>query len=432
MRLLYLLLLSLLVGCGKLEFTPSENLTPDSFSEDLDAVSYAKEYLGYEYDSLAYIMSNDVLERAYQIATMEWMPKNPIPSSGGGHYAKGRTMKGVPYSSVKEINTYLFQDVSYHTFMTAVHNPRSVLYSEDISKAPYHGRNCAPYYGAVCSSAVMYAFGIDIPYYASQIIRLPSIKKIEHQDIDSLRICDVIWKSGHVQMIFDVEFRADTLYRISTFESSGSNAHITKYSKEDFWKMWKRGKYVGYRFKNLIYSKDSAEFKGLDPVTYNDDLCPSKGDRSVYRTTDTIHINIFNPYYERIVLTRDTTQISFDICEGDLFKYYDLQPGIYSVHLQKDELVSASVSFEVIETDVSYSEGDDNGSITVFFHTSADPVYVSMCDLVGNSYHYHRISSLDKERGYMMIPRLNRPEVYCKVVFKGEYGRIINKPLRVY
>ncbi len=432
MRLLYLFFLPLLVGCSKLEFTLSESMEPDSYIEELDTVSYTPEYLGYEYDSLAYVMSNDVLERAYLIANMLWTPKNPIPAKGGGHYTKGRTVRGVPYSSVKEINTYLFQDVSYHTFMTAVHNPKSVLYTEDISKTPYHGTNCAPYYGAVCSSAVMYAFGIYIPYYASQIPRLPCMKKIEHQVIDSLKVCDVIWKSGHVQMIYNVEYRADTLYRISTFESSNRNTHIIQYTKEQFQRIWTSGRYVGYRFKNLVYSEEPATFSGFERIVYNNDLCPTKGDRAVYRTTDTVTIDIFNPNYDRIVLTRDTTQIVSDVYERELHKYHDLQPGIYSVHLQNDELVSASVSFEIIETDVSYSECDDKGSIAVFFHTSADPVYVSMCDLVGNAYHYHRISSLDKERGYIIIPRLNRPEVYCKVIFKGEYGRITNEPLRIY
>lgn len=430
MRLLHLLLLTLLVGCGKLEFISSESLDSDPHSDVLDTLNYVNDYLGYEYDSLAYVMSNDVLERAYQMATLVWTPKNPIPQNGGGYYAKGRTVKGVPYSSVKEINTYLFQDVSYHTFMTAVHNPRSVLYTEDISKSPYYGRNCAPYYGAVCSSSVMHAFGIDIPYYANQIIKLPCMAKLEYQVIDSLKVCDVIWKSGHVQMIFDVEFRADTLYRISTFESSGKSAHIMKYSKENFRKMWESSKYVGYRFKNLIYSEEFAEFRGLDPVTYNDDLCPSKGDRAVYRTTDTVTVDIFNPNYDRIVLKRDTMEIAFNDYEGEIHKYFDLTPGVYTAFLQKGEEKSADVSFEIIETEVSCS--NSGGDISIHFHSSAEPVYVALCDIAGDSYCYYPISSVDRERGFILVPRMDRSEYYCKIVFKGEYGRIINEPIRVF
>ena len=422
----------LLVSCEKLEWIPSEGLEQESSIDASDTLRHTDDYLGFEFDSMDFVMSNDVLERAYKMASVDWTPVNPVPKNGGGTYPKGRTVRGIPYSSVREINTYLFQDVSYHTFMTAVHNPKSVLYTENISKAPYHGTNCAPYYGAVCSSAVMYAFGIDIPYYVSQIKKLPILMMLEDQTIDSLRVCDVILKSGHVQMIFDVEHRADTLYRISTFESAAGSARIVKYSKEKFLKMWNSGKYVGYRYKKLKYSEETADFRRFDPIAYNNNLCPSKGDKSVYRTTDTVTINIFNPSYDRIVLMSGSNVVSSESYDGEIHKYHDLLPGIYSVFLQKEDNLTAEVSFEIIETDVSCSDGDDKSSIAVSFHTSADPVYVTMCDLVGNSFHYHRISSLDKERGYVIIPRLNRPEVYCKVIFKGEYGRIINEPLRIY
>lgn len=149
------------------------------------------------------ITSNEVLQRAWWMASMQWTPMKPVPKRGGGSYPADVTVTGVPYSSVKELNTYLFQDVSYHTFMTAVHSPMSVLYTEDISQPPYHGTNCATYYGAVCSSSVMWALGIDIPYSSGEIIELPEMVQLEHQVIDSLRICDVIWKTGHVQMIYD-------------------------------------------------------------------------------------------------------------------------------------------------------------------------------------------------------------------------------------
>ena len=424
MKLYHLLFLTILVGCEKFELISLENKMLDSLSN----ASYSLEYV---IDSLDFVMSNDVLERAYQMVSLEWTPLKRVPANGGGYYAAGRSVRGIPYSSVKEINTYLFQDVSYHTFMTAVHNPKSVLYTENISKDPYNGENCAPYYGAVCSSAVMYALDIDIPYYVSQIKKHPLIQKLENQVIDSLRVCDLICKSGHVQMIFDVEYRADTLFQIMTFESSGRNAHITKYSKEKFLTMWNNGRYVGYRYNKLKYSEDKPVFKGVDIVNYNNDLCPSKGDRSVYRTTDTVTINIFNTEYNRIILMCDSTEVASADYIGDDHKFFDLQPGIYFVYLQKEEDKSPEVSFEIIETDVSYSACDDVAQITVFFHSSAEPKYVAICDLPGNSICYP-ISPMDRERGYITVPRMDKSEYYCKVVFKGEYGRIINEPIRVY
>ena len=384
----------------------------------------------FEPETVGYVTSNDVLERAYHLASVEWTPIKQVTLRKGVYFKPGKLVKGVPYSSVKEINTYLFQDVSYHTFMTAVHNPNSVFYSEDISKDPYHGVNCAPYYGAVCSSAVMYAFGFSIPYYANQLVKLPSMQALEPQSIDSLKVCDIMWKPGHVQMVFNVEHREDTLYRVTTFESAGSNAHITTYSIEKFRQLWEQGGYVGYRYKYLVYSEEPPVFKSFDPVDYNDDLCPSKGDRAVYHTNDSITINIFNHNYDEIVLTKNGNVILQEKYDGDSHCFYGLEPGIYSVFLQKGETMTAPVSFETLNTDVHYAFREDGAGLVVYFDTSALAVYVATCTLQGNSLCYP-ISERDRARGFIIIPPMNKLEYYCKVVFQGEYGRIINSPLRV-
>ena len=380
------------------------------------------------------ITSNEVLQRAYLMASMEWIPLNPVPKRGGGFYDADVMVTGVPYSSVKEINTYLFQDVSYHTFMTAVHNPKSIIYTEDISKPPYHGMNCASYYGAVCSSSVMWALGIEIPYYASQIINLPDMTILEHQVVDSLKICDVIWKEGHVQMIYDLEYNADTLYRIKTFETAGNGSHTNNYTKKQFLKMWDANGYVGYRYNKLIYSTEPAVVQQWEPIKYNDDLCPTKGDRALYRTTDTVTINIFNPSYDKIVLKRGTTFISLEESIGGNHQYYNLLPGIYTVNLQKGKEgdKTSRVSFEVIDTDVNYELDSGEGNITIHFESSAKPEYAALCDIHGNSRNYP-ISYLDRQRGYIVVSQpLNTDLRYCKVIFKGEYGRISNVPIKVY
>ena len=399
----------LFLGCSKQDFLPLD---------------------GIDIEEAPYITSNEVLERAYQMASIEWTPIKPVPKLGGQFYSPGVTVKGVPYSSVKEINTYLFLDVSYHTFMTAVHNPESVLYTEDISKAPYHGDNCATYYGSVCSSSVMYALGISIPYYTSQIIKLPEMRKLDSQVIDSLKICDVIWKPGHVQMVYDVEYEADTLYKITTFESTGKGAHLTEYTKTQFKKMWDNDDYVGYRYNRLVYSQEREEFHDFAQIEYNDDLCPSKGDKAVYRTTDTVTINIFNPNYDRITISKDNNSTTSNLSEWDNYKYYALTPGIYTVYLSKGDEKSKPVSFEVVNTEIAFLTAKATGSINVFFHSSAQPQYVALCDMYGNSECF-RISSLARQRGFISVPRPKKSELFCKVVFQGVYGRIINEPLKI-
>lgn len=413
MRPIVLLYLSLFLwGCGKdtLFVNPYDNY------ENWDAPAI-------------YPTSNEVLERAYLMASIAWRPIKPVPGIVGKYYEPYTVVHGLPYSSVKEINTYLFQDVSYHTFMTAVHNPNSVLYTEDISKAPYHGVNCAPYYGSVCSSSVMFALGVNIPYYTDQIITLPSMMRLDSQVLDSLRVCDVIWKRGHVQMVFDILHQADTLSQITTFEQSGMSAHIKTYTIESFRKMWVDKGYVAYRYRYLKYSEEPVELRGFDPVDYNDDLCPSKGDRAVYRTDDTVIINIFNRQYDEIVLEKDDKFVLSDSIRGDDYTYSGLSNGVYKVYLQSSGGQSLPISFEVVDISVDYKK-NQNGSIVVSFNSTAPAEYVALCDESGVS-NYYLINDTEREQGFKTISKRDLSKQYCKVIFRGEYGSIINRPIRI-
>lgn len=377
------------------------------------------------------ITSNEVLERAWKMASLQWTPLRPVPRCDGNYYPAGLTVTGIPYSEVKEINTYLFQDVSYHTFMTAVHSPKSVLYTVNISQPPYHGTYSATYYGAVCSSSVMWALGIGIPYYSYNLADLPDFTVNEYQEIDSLKVCDVIWKTGHVQMIYDMEYRADTLYRIKTFETSGNKAHINTYTKAQFVNMWNTCGYIGYRYNKLIHSTAPTVYQQWEPIVYNSFLCPSKGDKAVYRATDTVIIHIYDSTYTNVILSKGSTLVSSIVNHGGYVQFHDLVPGIYNVHLEKEGERTACVSFEVISTDVSYVRTDDDETILVYFESSAFPEYVAIAKQTGYS-KYYPISDLDRWRGYITVPLVDYPTYYnLKVVFRGEYGKIINKPIRI-
>ena len=90
----------------------------------------------------------NAIKKAYQMTDIMFIPRGTfVANSGKKVYYGGEKYQGLGYSSVKEIDTYVGMDVSFHTFMTAIHNPRSVIYTENVSKPPYHGKNCAAYYG---------------------------------------------------------------------------------------------------------------------------------------------------------------------------------------------------------------------------------------------------------------------------------------------
>ena len=131
---------------------------------------------------------------------LEFTPLNPIGQCSGT-FEPGVTYKGIMYSSVKEIGTYVGSNVSIHTLMTAINNPRSKIYTEDISQPPYHGTNCRSYYGTVCSGLVSYALGIN---YGSYDFPVSALMKEVDSCPDSIQVADVLWKSGHVALITDI------------------------------------------------------------------------------------------------------------------------------------------------------------------------------------------------------------------------------------
>jgi hypothetical protein len=97
---------------------------------------------------------------ANHMANIEWTPVAPIPVSTGANTYKtvpaGQTQKGIPYSSVRSVCKYVGTNVSLYTFMTALQNPRSVLYTRKIKA----GTLGATYYGTVCSDFPAYSFGM--------------------------------------------------------------------------------------------------------------------------------------------------------------------------------------------------------------------------------------------------------------------------------
>ena len=218
--------------------------------------------------------------------------------------------------------------------------------------------------------------------------------------------------------------------KVRLFESSGRSAHIYSYSYQSFKSLWEQGDYVGLRYNNIVYSSHPETFEAFPAINYNEDLCPSKGDKSVYRSDDIIEINIFNSEYEEIVLMKEGTIVSSEFYVEDTHLYNDLKPGVYSVFLHSGNNVSASTSFEVIETDVGCYLSKKGDSVIIEFKSSAKADYGALCTIDGSSW-YFQISEDARKEGRVVVPSWDLPEYYCKIVFQGEYGSVINKPIRV-
>jgi len=99
-------------------------------------------------------------EHAKLLSQVKWTPvAETMPNRRGGYFVPGKTYTGVPYSSVRSVGRYIGFDISLRTFLAAVENPLSVLYTETLAGKV---SNAAGYYGAVCSSYTSYSLQCGI------------------------------------------------------------------------------------------------------------------------------------------------------------------------------------------------------------------------------------------------------------------------------
>ncbi|MEX0791638.1 MAG: hypothetical protein WD045_00775 [Pirellulaceae bacterium] len=95
------------------------------------------------------------------MSEVKWKPVADGMPKRGGFFEKGVEYQGVPYSSVKSVGRDIGFDISLNTFLAAVENPKSVLYTENL-KGKISNAEC--YYGKVCSTYTSYALQCAFPY----------------------------------------------------------------------------------------------------------------------------------------------------------------------------------------------------------------------------------------------------------------------------
>lgn len=374
--------------------------------------------------------------KAHQIADIEWIPLNDIPGLTKPIPA-GIMRTGIPYSSVKEKDKFVGLEVSFHTFMTALHNPRSVLYTEDVKEPPYHGVNCGPYYGTVCSGAVNYALGINRPYESSMYKDVSYIARVKNQSPESIYPGDILWSQGHVVLVLDVH-KDDAGYPVSfdILESAGRTS-IKAMSLVSFCKRWETDGWIAYRNMRLAenvsytpipYIVNDGDQAGLNAV-YNDDLCTSRGDKVSYVEGEDIMINVLSDKYKSLEVFRDGIMIkSLPLTAKDIV-LHSLEAGSYMAHLCSDNMTSKDVCFEIInETTNVVKHG---GKYVVSFGSANSiPLYLVVCSWTGARSMIVDITKHDLNAGGIILQGNFRGQ-YLKVFYQGKYGRVSNSPIKL-
>lgn len=375
-------------------------------------------------------------KKAHQIADIEWTPLKDIPGLTKPIPA-GITRVGIPYSSVKEKDKFVGQEVSFHTFMTALNNPRSVLYTEDVKEPPYNGTNCGPYYGTVCSGAVNYALGIARPYQSHMYEFIPYIAKVKNQSPESICSGDILWSPGHVVLVIDIKKDgAGNPSRYMILESAGKTA-IKNISLASFKKRWDADGWIAYRNMHLAENVDYTPnpytiFDGETgelSATYNNDICTSRGDMVTYMKGEEVIINVLNPAFKTVEVVKDGVPLtSLPISTEDI-TLHSLEPGSYAARLHSGNSTSKDVLFEIIDENTSVRKHGEKYAVS-FSSTNGVPVYLVVCSRTGARKAIVDITPEDLSIGGLLLSG-NYSGLYLKVFYQGKYGRVSNEPIKL-
>ena len=429
-----LLVLSIVSSCNTLE----EDFAPVLYSDNEDdGIKYPKE-IDYPVVPEDHPAIACMIKKAHQIADIHWVPLNPIPSLSDEWTPAGTEMYGIPYSSVKEKDKFVGLEVSFFTFMSAVNNPRSVIYTEDVKKPPYFGENCGLYYGTVCSMAINYALGIDRPIESKMYSQLPYIAKVKQQNPDGVYPGDILWSKGHVVLVLEIDRDSSGLpVSFSILESYGKT-RIKKLSISEFEERWKKVDWVLYRYmkldENLSYEPLPFVTNPGDPsviFSFNSDICTSRGEKATYLQGEDVTVNVLDPSYDKIELSQDdalvnTTTVSSGIVD---YTFANLPEGMYSVKLSSMIKSSEPVLFEIVGERTSVSR-NSKGYRVSFGSDFAIPEYIVICSKDGNRDAVIDISESDRVTGCKFISG-HYPGKYLKVFYKGVFGSVSNSPIQL-
>lgn len=179
---------------------------------------------------------------AHIMSRVKWTPvAEGMPIRGGGFFQKGTEYTGVPYSSVKSVGRYIGFDVFLKTFLAAVENPLSVLYTENLSGQV---SNAAAYYGKVCSSFTSYALQCGI-WYVSRLYgpsHRDGVRLVVPQSAQTVAVADVIFTppkeasgGSHVEMVTGITRDDDgTVTQVLVEESVPPTARAIRRSAAEF------------------------------------------------------------------------------------------------------------------------------------------------------------------------------------------------------
>jgi len=410
-----------------------------------------------EVDNVGYLPA---IKRALALQRLAWMTLKEVPISttyNGVKCLPNNVYLGLPYSSVKETQKYVGFNVSLRTFMTALKNKRSLLYTENVngsaSKSGYgftwHGIGTAgtmAYYGIVCSNFVSYVLGLARQYYTEDWGNIPGITELQGVTAANIQPMTSITNAHHTFMclcVLNDKFGNRKLVVIA--ESVPATARIIPYTVERLQARFDSEAHQFWSYANLAdnagfishYDGDE-DFVQVSPdqyprkYKYNLDICTFAGDFASFVTGDDIYINaVKGDSYTEIELYKDGTlssTVSISSLTPDSDGYVDVNvtsatsaAGKWKARLSDGNgTYSDYCYFERLDAQLSLS-----GNVVTFSSSNGTPVVIG--SKISVSHNISPIHDLTPEQVAAGQITLSNSELstaaYIAMMVQGDYGQ---------
>ena len=412
------------------------------------------------------------LRRVDQLCNLRFVPLAKVPdgypesgqttnASNTHFFMPGRVAQGVPYSDVANTRTYVPNNVSIRTFMTAIKNRRSVIYTEELAtNTSKYGRtyttgNRRAYFGSVCCALTAWVMGKDLMYLAGApygSAQIPGMSIVPYSSVDDLRPLDFLSKSGHISILTDIwkdEFGRVKL--LAWTEMSTPYPYRTLYTPEDFnarvttqevticrWDGWgnlTEPEATEYSQYLLGQTKKEPEWSG--------DIMCYAGDYAAFAEGDTIYLNARrNSVYTGVELYKDDVLLdTIDITGLDAdtivtpndedwvavnLTTLNLTYGKYKARLTDGTNTTDYTFFEVIDITMSAVKSGNNVVVS-FASNEGTPVTIEKVKANGfpTSGGYHDITAEERTAGSATLAwTYNSTYKYLLMLVKGDYGLV--------
>ncbi len=325
----------------------------------------------------------NVIRRAYQGAYLTYTPVTTLPNIKEDVPA-GTTVRGIAYSSVRREALYVPNCASLDSYMSAMRNPNSYLYTR-VSTTP----NSRGYMGTVCSAFVSWSLNLPCVYTTHQLASLEDVEAVRDQSVQGLTLgAMILHTSDHVSIVTDVV--RDEAGKVIAAEISES-VHPRVRSK--FWtpqeiteKLLNKG-YGIYRYKHI----DSVPYtpsprvplpgETLPEPWVNPCLAPRRGDKANWRLGEPVEIDVTDGAgFTKAKLYKDETCVSVtDLPADGVLRYDGLGYGSYRVCLTDGARDSEPVYFIVTGASITAEDLGGGRARIRFSSPNARPGWYAWC-----------------------------------------------------